>query len=664
MSVKEQIEFLRSELHKHNYNYYVLDNPTLSDYQFDLKLNELIKLEKLYPEFYDSNSPTVRVGGGITKNFNTVIHNTPMYSLDNSYSIDDLYNWEKRIKKIIDGDIKFTCELKYDGVSISLSYLNGKFIKAITRGDGFQGDDVTANIKTIPTVPLVLQGKYVKDFDIRGEIVMPIEGFKRLNQNRISKGEEPFKNPRNTASGSLKLQDSKEVSKRPLECLLYSIVENNNIIKSQYESLKYAKSWGFNVSQHSTLVNSIKEVYDFVSFWESNRFSLPFEIDGIVIKVNSIDQQNELGFTSKFPRWAIAYKFKPEQSFTILKYITYQVGRTGSITPVANLEPIDLAGTIIKRASLHNSDFIRKMDIRINDHVYIEKGGDIIPKIVKVDIKKRNSISTPTEFISNCPECGSVLKKIESEANHYCVNSSECKPQVSGRIQHFISRKAMNIDGLGAETVNLLVEKRLINNYSDLYRLKVEDLLVLDRMAHKSSQNLINGVLISKQISFERVLYALGIRHVGVTVAKKLAYHYKNLDAIMSASFEDLESVDEIGGKIAESIISFFNTQENLVIINDLKLYGLKFEIEEDNNIRTNKLNSQIFVVSGVFSKFSRDELRSYIENNGGKVKSSISSKTDYLVAGDNMGPSKKEKAINLNVEIISEDEFIELLNF
>ena len=664
MSVKEQIEFLRSELHKHNYNYYVLDDPTLSDYQFDLKLNELIKLEKLYPEFYDSNSPTVRVGGGITKNFNTVIHNTPMYSLDNSYSIDDLYNWEKRIKKIIDGDIKFTCELKYDGVSISLSYLNGKFIKAITRGDGFQGDDVTANIKTIPTVPLVLQGKYVKDFDIRGEIVMPIEGFKRLNQNRISKGEEPFKNPRNTASGSLKLQDSKEVSKRPLECLLYSIVENNNIIKSQYESLKYAKSWGFNVSQHSTLVNSIKEVYDFVSFWESNRFSLPFEIDGIVIKVNSIDQQNELGFTSKFPRWAIAYKFKPEQSFTILKYITYQVGRTGSITPVANLEPIDLAGTIIKRASLHNSDFIRKMDIRINDHVYIEKGGDIIPKIVKVDIKKRNSMSTPTEFISNCPECGSVLKKIESEANHYCVNSSECKPQVSGRIQHFISRKAMDIDGLGAETVNLLVEKRLINNYSDLYRLKVEDLLVLDRMAHKSSQNLINGVLISKQISFERVLYALGIRHVGVTVAKKLAYHYKNLDAIMSASFEDLESVDEIGGKIAESIISFFNTQENLIIINDLKLYGLKFEIEEDNNIRTNKLNSQIFVVSGVFSKFSRDELRSYIENNGGKVKSSISSKTDYLVAGDNMGPSKKEKAINLNVEIISEDEFIELLNF
>ena len=664
MSVKEQIEFLRSELHKHNYNYYVLDDPTLSDYQFDLKLNELIKLEKLYPEFYDSNSPTVRVGGGITKNFNTVIHNTPMYSLDNSYSIDDLYNWEKRIKKIIDGDIKFTCELKYDGVSISLSYLNGKFIKAITRGDGFQGDDVTANIKTIPTVPLVLQGKYVKDFDIRGEIVMPIEGFKRLNQNRISKGEEPFKNPRNTASGSLKLQDSKEVSKRPLECLLYSIVENNNIIKSQYESLKYAKSWGFNVSQHSTLVNSIKEVYDFVSFWESNRFSLPFEIDGIVIKVNSIDQQNELGFTSKFPRWAIAYKFKPEQSFTILKYITYQVGRTGSITPVANLEPIDLAGTIIKRASLHNSDFIRKMDIRINDHVYIEKGGDIIPKIVKVDIKKRNSMSTPTEFISNCPECGSVLKKIESEANHYCVNSSECKPQVSGRIQHFISRKAMDIDGLGAETVNLLVEKRLINNYSDLYRLKVEDLLVLDRMAHKSSQNLINGVLISKQISFERVLYALGIRHVGVTVAKKLAYHYKNLDAIMSASFEDLESVDEIGGKIAESIISFFNTQENLVIINDLKLYGLKFEIEEDNNIRTNKLNSQIFVVSGVFSKFSRDELRSYIENNGGKVKSSISSKTDYLIAGNNMGPSKKEKAINLNVEIISEDEFIELLNF
>ena len=663
MSVKEQIEFLRSELHKHNYNYYVLDDPTLSDYEFDLKLNELIKLEKLYPEFYDSNSPTVRVGGDITKNFNTVIHNTPMYSLDNSYSIDDLYDWEKRVKKIIEGDISFTCELKYDGASISLSYLDGKFIKAITRGDGVQGDDVTSNIKTIPTVPLILQGNHVKNFDIRGEIVMPIEGFNRLNKDRISNGEEPFKNPRNTASGSLKLQDSKEVSKRPLECLLYSIVENNNIIKSQYESLLYAKSWGFNVSEHSVLVNSIQEVYEFVSYWELNRFSLPFEIDGIVIKVNSIDQQKELGFTSKFPRWAIAYKFKPEQSSTILKHITYQVGRTGSITPVANLEPIDLAGTIVKRASLHNSDFIRKMDIRLNDHVYIEKGGDIIPKIVKVDIDKRNDMSTATKFISNCPECGSELKKIESEANHYCINSSECKPQVSGRIQHFISRKAMDIDGLGAETVNLLVEKKLINNYSDLYRLKVEDLLGLERMAQKSSQNLINGVLISKQISFERVLYALGIRHVGVTVAKKLAYHYKNLDAIMSASFEDLESVDEIGGKIAESIISFFNTQENLTIINDLKLYGLKFEIEEDNNIRTNKLNSQIFVVSGVFSKFSRNELKSHIENNGGKVKSSISSKTDYLIAGDNMGPSKKEKAINLNVKIISEDEFIELLN-
>ncbi len=663
MTVKEQIEFLRLELHKHNYNYYVLDNPTISDYEFDSKLNQLKKIEDLHPEFYDSNSPTVRVGGEITKNFKTVIHNTPMYSLDNSYSIEDLYDWEKRIRKIIDGEIMFTCELKYDGASISLSYIDGKFVKAITRGDGIQGDDVTANIKTIPTVPLVLQGDHISNFDIRGEIVMPIDGFKKLNLERVSNGDEPFKNPRNTASGSLKLQDSKEVSKRPLECLLYSIVEKKGIIKSQNQSLESAKSWGFNVSPYSVLVKTVQEVYDFVSHWESNRYSLPFEIDGIVIKVNDIDQQNELGFTSKFPRWAIAYKFKPEQSSTVLNSITYQVGRTGSITPVANFDPIDLAGTVVKRASLHNSDFIKKMDIRLNDHVYVEKGGDIIPKIVKVDISKRDHLSTETKFISNCPECGSELKKNEGEANHYCVNTTLCSPQVSGRIQHFISRKAMDIDGLGAETVNLLVENKLINNYSDIYRLKVEDLLGLERMAEKSSENLINGVLMSKKISFDRVLYALGIRHVGVTVAKKLAQHYNNIDALMCASYEDLESVDEIGGKIAESIISFFNTQENLMMINDLKFYGLNFEIDESKVVKSSKLKNKLFVVSGVFSKFSRDDLKLEIEKNGGKVKSSISSKTNYVIAGDNMGPSKKIKAESLGINIISEDDFIQLIN-
>lgn len=663
MTVKEQIEFLRLELHKHNYNYYVLDNPTISDYEFDSKLNQLKKIEDLHPEFYDSNSPTVRVGGEITKNFKTVIHNTPMYSLDNSYSIEDLYDWEKRIRKIIDGEIMFTCELKYDGASISLSYIDGKFVKAITRGDGIQGDDVTANIKTIPTVPLVLQGDHISNFDIRGEIVMPIDGFKKLNLERVSNGDEPFKNPRNTASGSLKLQDSKEVSKRPLECLLYSIVEKKGIIKSQNQSLESAKSWGFNVSPYSVLVKTVQEVYDFVSHWESNRYSLPFEIDGIVIKVNDIDQQNELGFTSKFPRWAIAYKFKPEQSSTVLNSITYQVGRTGSITPVANFDPIDLAGTVVKRASLHNSDFIKKMDIRLNDHVYVEKGGDIIPKIVKVDISKRDHLSTETKFISNCPECGSELKKNEGEANHYCVNTTLCSPQVSGRIQHFISRKAMDIDGLGAETVNLLVENKLINNYSDIYRLKVEDLLGLERMAEKSSENLINGVLMSKKISFDRVLYALGIRHVGVTVAKKLAQHYNNIDALMCASYEDLESVDEIGGKIAESIISFFNTQENLMMINDLKFYGLNFEIDESKVFKSSKLKNKLFVVSGVFSKFSRDDLKLEIEKNGGKVKSSISSKTNYVIAGDNMGPSKKIKAESLGINIISEDDFIQLIN-
>ena len=663
MNVKEQINSLRSELHKLNYNYYVLDDSSVSDYDFDLRLKELKKLEDLHPEFYDSNSPTVRVGGDITKNFSTIVHNFPMYSLDNSYSIEDLYDWEKRIKKIIENNIEYTCELKYDGASISLSYVDGKFVKAITRGDGIQGDDVTANIKTIPTVPLVLQGNFIKNFDIRGEIVMPIEGFKKLNSKRLSNGEEPFKNPRNTASGSLKLQDSKEVSKRPLECLLYSVVESSGTIKSQFESLEIAKKWGFNVSNEIKLAKSIEEVFEFIKYWEFNRNNLPFEIDGVVIKVNDTNQQNELGFTSKFPRWEISYKFKPEQSSTILKNISYQVGRTGSITPVANFEPIDLAGTIVKRASLHNSDFINKMDIRINDTVFVEKGGDIIPKIVKVDLSKRSVSSEKTIYINHCPECNSELKRNEDEANHYCLNFNFCQPQVSGRIQHFISRKAMDVDGLGAETVNLLVEHNLIKNYSDLYRLKVEDVIGLERMAQKSSENLISGVLLSKEISFDRVLYGLGIRHVGVTVAKKLAYHYNNIDALMCASYEDLETVDEIGGKIAESVINFFATQENIMIINNLKFYGLNFQISSSKIIKSDKLLGSMFVVSGVFLQFSRDELKLEIEKNGGKVKSSISAKTSYVVAGDNMGPSKRLKAESLNVPIISEDDFIQMIN-
>ena len=662
MNAKEQIISLRSELHKLNYNYYVLDDSSVSDYDFDLRLKELKKLEDLHPEFYDSNSPTVRVGGDITKNFATIVHNSPMYSLDNSYSIEDLYDWEKRIKKIIEDNIEYTCELKYDGASISLSYIDGKFVKAITRGDGIQGDDVTPNIKTIPTVPLVLQGDFIKNFDIRGEIVMPIEGFKKLNSERVSNGEEPFKNPRNTASGSLKLQDSKEVSKRPLECLLYSIVESSGIIKSQYESLEIAKNLGFNVSNEIKLAKSIEEVFEFIKYWEINRNNLPFEIDGVVIKVNDTNQQNELGFTSKFPRWAISYKFKPEQSSTILKNISYQVGRTGSITPVANFEPIDLAGTIVKRASLHNSDFINKMDIRINDTVFVEKGGDIIPKIVKVDLSKRSVSSEKTIYINHCPECNSELKRNEDEANHYCLNYNFCQPQVSGRIQHFISRKAMDIDGLGAETVNLLVEHNLIKNYSDLYRLKTEDIIGLERMAQKSSENLISGVLLSKEISFDRVLYGLGIRHVGVTVAKKLAYHYNNIDALMCASYEDLETVDEIGSKIAESVINFFAAQENIMIINDLKFYGLNFQISSSKIIKSDKLLGSMFVVSGVFSQFSRDELKLEIEKNGGKVKSSISTKTSYVIAGDNMGPSKRLKAESLNVAIISEEDFVKMI--
>ena len=518
MDIKDKISSLRQELHEYNYQYYVLDNPTISDYEFDLKLKELLDLEKNHPEYYDPSSPTLRVGGGITKEFQASIHNKPMFSLDNSYSIDELRDWEKRIKKYIDQSVEYTCELKFDGVSINLLYEEGKLVKAVTRGDGIQGDDITVNVKTIPTVPLILKDDYPTRFEARGEIVMPLEGLKKLNKERMANGEEPFKNTRNTASGSLKMQDSYEVSKRPLKCLFYSVKEeNNNTLDSQFDVLNKAKGWGFNVSNNYTLAKSIDEVYKFARYWEENRHELPYDIDGIVIKVNNFLQQEILGYTSKFPRWAIAYKFKPDQALTKLLSISYQVGRTGSITPVANLKPIELAGTVVKRASLHNSDFISKMDLRNNDHVYLEKGGDIIPKIVGIVKDKRENDSTPINYISSCPECKSPLVKNEGEANHYCMNKNSCSPQIIGRIQHFISRKAMDIDGLGAETVALLVNSEIIRNYSDLYSLSVNDVINLERMAEKSSKNLIDGIKESLNIPFERVLYALGIRHVGYT---------------------------------------------------------------------------------------------------------------------------------------------------
>ncbi|WP_370098157.1 NAD-dependent DNA ligase LigA [Xanthomarina gelatinilytica] len=663
MTIKEQILQLRDQLNKHNYNYYVLDNPTISDYEFDLKLKQLIALEQQHPEYFDVNSPSQRVGGEITKNFETLVHEHRMYSLDNSYSKEDLLDWETRIKKLVDGNLEFTCELKYDGASISLTYENGLFVKAVTRGDGVQGDNVTANVKTIKSVPLQLQGDYPEKFDIRGEIVLPFEGFHKMNEERIEIGEEPYRNPRNTASGSLKLQDSSEVAKRPLECLLYSIVGNNLNIKTQFEGLEKARSWGFKVPQAAKLVHSIDGVLEFINYWDEHRHALPYETDGVVIKVNNLQQQEELGYTAKAPRWAIAYKFKAEQVSTRLNEITYQVGRTGAITPVANLEPVELAGTTVKRASLHNADQIEKLDIRVGDEVFVEKGGEIIPKIIAVDLSKRPANSIPTQYITNCPECHTQLVRTEGEAQHYCPNYNGCKPQIIGRIQHFISRKAMDIEGLGGETVALLVNEGLIRDYSDLYELTKEQVIPLERMAEKSAENLIKGIELSKEVPFERVLYALGIRYVGETVAKKLAKHYKSIEALANASHEDLILVDEIGVKIAESVVEFFSSETNREIINRLKKFGVQLEISAEKLAnQTNKLEGNIFVVSGVFHTVSRDELKKLIEDNGGKVSSSISGKTNYVVAGDNMGPSKREKAEKLQVNIISEQDFLNLL--
>ena len=660
MNVKKQISNLREELRLHNYNYYVLDNATISDYDFDIKLKKLQRIEEEHPQFYDANSPTLRVGGTITKNFNTIRHDYRMYSLSNSYSKEDLEDWETRIKKLVDGEIAYTCELKYDGASISLTYENGKLLRAVTRGDGYQGDEVTTNIKTINSIPLVLKGTYPNRFDIRGEIVLPFEGFNKMNEERIAEGEDPYRNPRNTASGSLKLQDSSEVAKRPLDCLLYHIIGDRLPINTQFESLEKAREWGFKVPAIAKIAKSIPEVIEFVDYWDIHRHDLPYETDGVVIKVNSLFQQEELGFTAKAPRWAIAYKFKAEKASTVLKEITYQVGRTGAVTPVANLKPVSLAGTIVKRASLHNADQIEKFDIRVDDTVFVEKGGEIIPKIVGVDLEKRTKNSLPTIYITHCPECNTELKRQEGDAKHFCPNIDGCAPQITGRIQHYISRKAMDIEGLGSETVSLLVKNGLIHNYADLYELTVSDILPLDRMAEKSAINLIVGVEASKKIPFERVLFALGIRYVGETVAKKLSKHYKSINGLANASEEELINVDEIGEVIAKSVVNFFSLFENNDIINRLKSYGVQLEVsEEELSNQTNKLDGNTFVVSGVFTKVSRNELKQLIEQNGGKLSSSISKKTNFVIAGDKMGPSKRIKAEDLGLAIITEDDFL-----
>ena len=664
MDIQKTIQELREELHQHNYNYYVLDQPSISDFEFDQKLKTLQELEQKHPELIDENSPTQRVGGTITKNFPTVVHDYRMYSLDNSYSKEDLLEWENRIQKVLGNvPLEYTCELKYDGASISITYENGKLLRAVTRGDGIQGDEVTANIKTIKSIPLQLKGAYPERFDIRGEIILPYEGFEKMNQELLEIGETPYSNPRNTASGSLKLQDSSEVAKRPLECLLYFIVCNNLSIATQFEGLEAARKWGFKVPKESKLVHSMAEVFEFISYWDTHRHQLPYETDGVVVKVNSFQQQDELGYTAKSPRWAMAYKFKAEQVATTLNSISYQVGRTGSITPVANLEPVQLAGTIVKRASLHNADQIEKLDIRLGDTVFVEKGGEIIPKIIGVDFAKRTSNTEPTHYITHCPECHTVLIRTEGEANHYCPNFYGCPPQIIGRIQHYISRKAMDIEGLGGETVALLYANGLVKDYSDLYQLTVEQIVPLERMAQKSAENLVNGVLKSKEVPFERVLYALGIRYVGETVAKKLAKHYKSIEALQQATLLDLLLVDEIGEKIAQSILEFFANTENLLLIEKLKNHGVQFTVVETFNPNaTDKLVGKTFVVSGVFQLYSRDDLKKAIEDNGGKVGSAISAKTDYVLAGDNMGPAKLEKANQLKIPIISEVDFKKII--
>ena len=663
-TIEEKIKALREELNQHNYNYYVLDAATISDYEFDLKLKELQELEAQYPEFFDANSPTQRVGGEITKNFETVVHKNRMYSLDNSYSKEDLVDWEKRVHKILGvDDIEYICELKYDGASINLSYQNGLLMSGVTRGDGFKGDDITTNIKTIKSIPLKLKDNKINEFEIRGEIILPLEGFNAMNKARIEAGEDPYMNPRNTASGSLKLQDSAEVANRPLDCLLYHVVGNKLPFKTHAEALESAKKAGFKIPDTYKVVSSIEEVLAYINYWDTRRQSLPYETDGVVVKVNSLAYQDELGYTAKSPRWAIAYKYKAEQKSTILNSISYQVGRTGAITPVANLGPVELAGTIVKRASLHNADQIAKLDIRVNDTVFVEKGGEIIPKVIGVDISKRLKDSQPTQYITHCPECNTPLIRNEGEAQHYCPNEYGCPPQITGRIQHFISRKAMDIEGLGAETVELLFNAGLITNYADLYELTTEQVIPLERMAEKSAENMIRGIEASKKIPFERVLFAIGIRFVGETVAKKLAKHFKNIDNLMRASFEELIEVDEIGDKIAQSIVEFSNNLVNIQLIDRLKKYGVQLELSAKAlENQTDILLGKTFVVSGVFAKMSRNELKKSIEDNGGKVSSSISKKTDYIIAGDQMGPSKKVKAEELKIPIISEDDFLALL--
>ena len=661
--IKHKIESLQQSLHEHNHQYYILDNPSISDFEFDNLLKELQELEKKHPEFADMNSPTQRVGGGITKSFETVNHRYPMYSLSNTYSKEELLRWEERISKVLGEEvpIEYTCELKFDGASISLTYEKGALVKAITRGDGVQGDNITTNIKTIKTIPLKLQGDFPDFFEIRGEIILPWEGFHKMNEQRAESGEPLYRNPRNTASGSLKLQDSRMVSERPLSCFLYSLAGEKLPVTSQIEALQKAREWGFKVPDSAKCVSSIDAVFDFITTWDERRKTLPYEIDGIVIKVNSLFLQEELGFTAKAPRWAMAYKYKAEQAFTVLKAVQYQVGRTGAITPVAQLDPVVITGTTVKRASLYNADQIEKLGLRIGDSVSVEKGGEIIPKITGVDITKRVFKKSPIEFLTHCPECHGELIREEGEVQHYCKNDQNCPPQIIGRIQHFIGRKAMNIEGLGSETTSLLFREGIVNSIADLYCLQKEQILPIERMAEKSVAKLLEGILKSKEKPFHKVLFGLGIRFVGETVAKKLSEEFKSIDLLSKATLEELIHTDEIGDRIAQSVVDYFSVLENQVLIKSLQDFGLQMKIIQPYKNIHQVFSGKRFVVSGVFEHFSREGLKAEIESMGGKIVSSVSSKTSYLIAGVGIGPAKKEKAEKFDIPILEEKSYIAL---
>lgn len=664
MDSKARILELRRQLHEHNHNYYVLNSPTIGDMEFDMLMRELQDLEAANPDMYDPTSPTLRVGSDITKEFRQVQHKYPMLSLGNTYSREEVAEFFDRVKRALNEDFEICCELKFDGTSISLTYVDGKLERAVTRGDGEKGDDVTANVKTIRTVPLVLTGSgYPAEFEIRGEVLMPWVVFERLNEERAAAGEPLFANPRNAASGTLKLQDSSVVAKRSLDAYLYFLLGEQLPAEGHYENLEAARRWGFKISETTCKCRTIDEVFAFIDRMDAERKNLPFATDGIVLKVNSLRQQKNLGYTAKSPRWAIAYKFQAESAVTRLNEVTYQVGRTGVVTPVANLDPVQLSGTVVKRASLHNADIIEKFDLHIGDMVYVEKGGEIIPKITGVDTSARFMLGEKVFFIKNCPECGTPLVRYDGEAAHYCPNDTACPPQIKGKIEHFVSREAMNIDSIGPETIEQLYNYGLIKDIADIYTIQPEDLMFLPRMGEKSAMNIVNGAKTSMQVPFERVLFALGIRFVGATVAKRLARAFGNIDALMAASFDELTAVDEIGERIAGAVRAFFAKEDNRLLVERLREAGLKFEVEEESGVEKSDIfKGQSIVISGVFTHHSRDEYKEMIELNGGKSVGSVSKSTSFILMGENMGPSKLEKAQKLGVRLVAEEEFLKML--